>query len=133
MAGKHTPTDIDFINLNDISDGFEMIPEADYHMKIVEADVRENKAKDGYYVNYRAVVQSGDKAGASVFGMWSLKDTAAWKLKRDFKAMGYSPPDGKPHIADLLGFEGIAQVIIKPAQGEYPAKNDMGRWLSPLK
>lgn len=127
------PQDIDFINLDDISDGSETIPAGDYHMKIIEAELKENKAKDGFYINTRNVVQSGEHAGYSVFGMWSLKPTATWKMKRDFKAMGYAPPGGKPHLADLIGFEGIAHVSVRPPKDGYAEKNDMERWLSPLK
>lgn len=125
------PKDIDFINLNDISSGPELIPEAEYHLKIVDGELKENKAKDGYYINYRTVVQSGEYAGRSIFSMWSLKDTAAWRMKKDFKAMGYAPPGGVPHLADLFGFEGVAKVKIVKSEG-YDDKNSVDRWIAPL-
>lgn len=133
------PNDIDYINLNDINLAPDTIPPAEYHVKIVEADVRENKAKDGFYVNYRAVVQSGPHAGFSVFAMWSLKNTAAWRLKKDFRAMEYDPPNGVPHLADLIGFEGIAKVkddIRKDKDTGEPTgekKSTIDRWIGPLK
>lgn len=130
---KSIPTDIDFINLDDISTAPPVFAPGPQHCKIIELELRENKAKDGFYINYRIVIQSGEHAGASLFCMWSLKENAAWRMKKDFKAIGYTPANGKPHLADLQGFEGIAEVIIQPAKGEYDEKNVIGRWLGPLK
>lgn len=136
------PTDIDFINLNDISSGQDLIPEDQYHVKFMEGEVRENNAKDGYYVNYRVVVQSGEFSGHSVFSMWSLKPNAVWKMNKDFKAIGYAPPNGVPHLADLLGFEGIVEIQIEKGKkrpnatsedDKYPDKNSIKRWVGPLK
>lgn len=125
--------DIDFINLNDISNAPPTMPKAEYHLKIVEAVLKQNNAKDGYYISYRTVVQSGEFAGQSFYSMWSLKEKVAFRMKRDFEAMGYQPPNGKPHLADLIGFEGIASVKDEPAKDGFPAKNAVDRWLGPLK
>lgn len=137
LVDQNVPLDIDFINLDDIASAPPVIPQAEYHVKIVEAVLKENKAKDGYYVSYRVVVQSGEHAGYSTFGMWSLKPTAAWRLKKDFKAMAYSPPDGKPHLADLIGFEGIClvqQEPVKDANGQATGevRNSVKQWVAPL-
>lgn len=137
---SETPKDLDFINLNDIASAPPTIPAQEYHMKIVEGQIRENKNKDGFYFSYRAVVQSGEYAGESVFGMWSFKDAALWKLKKDFKAMGYNPPDGKPKKDDLIGFEGIAKVYKRPRRddtrdipdAEKEQENGIDRWISPI-
>lgn len=130
---SETPKDLDFINLNDISTAPPTVPEGEYHVKIVEGEIKENKAKDGYYFNYRVVIQSGEHAGDSVFGMWSFKEKALWKMKKDFKAMQYSPPDGRPRKDDIVGFEGIAKVYNKPRKDD-PEQRDNGvdKWISPI-
>lgn len=124
--------DIDFLNLNDIQDAPPTIPQGEYHLKITDAAVKENQAKDGHYINYRVTVQTGPHAGESFFGMWSLKPTALWRMKKDFKAMGYSPAGGVPHITDLIGFEGIAKVKDEPAKDGRSAKNSVDAWLGPI-
>lgn len=130
---SETPKDLDFINLNDISAAPPTIPTNEYHLKIVEGQIKENKAKDGFYFSYRAVVQSGEYAGDSIFGMWSFKDTALWKIKRDFKSMGYNPPDGRPHKEDLIGYEGIAKVTEKPRNDDPTEKeNRIDKWIAPI-
>ena len=127
------PKDLDFINLNDINTAPPTIPAAEYHLKIVEGQIRENKEKTGYYFSYRAVVQSGEHAGDSVFGMWSFKENALWKMKKDFKAMQYMPPDGRPRKEDLIGFEGVAKVTEKPRRDDPAQKeNQIDRWISPI-
>ncbi len=125
--------DIDFLNLNDIQDAPPTIPgNKEYHLKIVEAVMKETQAKDGFYISYRVVVQSGEHAGEAFYGMWSLKEKQLWRMKQDFKAMGYAPAGGKPHLQDLLGFEGIARVKEEPAKDGRQAKNSVDKWLSPV-
>lgn len=124
--------DIDFLNLNDIQDSPPTIPKAEYHLKIVEAVIKENKAKDGSYINYKVVVQSGPHAGYSFYSMWSLKPTALWRMKKDFKAMGYQPAGGVPHLGDIIGFEGIARVKDEPPKDGNAGRNSVDGWLAPL-
>lgn len=137
LVSQEQPLDLDFINLNDIASAPPVIPPGEYHVKIVEAVVKANKAGDGHYCSYRCVVQSGEHAGASFYSMWSLKPTAAWRLKKDFKAMQYAPAGGVPHIADLLGFEGIALVQtedVKDQNGQPTGdkRNSVKQWVAPL-
>lgn len=125
--------DIDFLNLNDLSSGPPTVPKAEYHLKIVEAEFKQNQAKDGYYVRYRTVIQSGEHAGDSVYSMWSLKEKWIWKMNKDFKAMGYAPAGGKPSVKDLIGFEGIAAVSEKPKKDDPKTKeNSIDRWIGPI-
>ena len=123
--------DIDFINLNDIDDAPPTVPAGEYHVKIIDGELRQNKAKDGYYINYRCTIQAGEHAGYSFYSSWPMKDTAIWRMKKDFKAMGYAPRGGIPHLADLFGFEGIAKVKVDKSEG-YADKNVVDRWLGPL-
>lgn len=133
MSDALPPQDLDFINLNDIDTAPPTIPAQEYHVKIVEGQIKQNKEKTGYYFSYRAVVQSGEYAGDSVFGMWSFKDNALWKMKKDFKAMQYEPPGGHPKKEDLIGFEGIAKVYERPRKDDPKVKeNGIDRWISPI-
>lgn len=130
---SEAPKDLDFINLNDINTAPPTIPAAEYHLKIVEGQIRENNAKDGYYFSYRTVVQSGEHAGDSVFGMWSFKQTALWRMKKDFVAMEYAPADGRPRKEDLIGFEGIGKVALRPKKNDPDTmENQVEKWIAPI-
>jgi hypothetical protein len=130
---SNAPKDLDFINLNDINTAPPTVPAAEYHLKIVEGQIRENKEKTGYYFSYRAVIQSGEHAGDSIFGLWSFKEEALWKMKKDFKAMGYLPANGRPKIEDLIGFEGLAKIVEKPRNDDPEQKeNKIDKWIAPV-
>lgn len=123
--------DLDDVNLNDISDTAPTIPAETYHMKIVEATVRESQDKVDEktgrklrYVNYRAVVQSGEYAGESVFAVWFLNEKSSWQMKRDLKRLGYEPADGVPRIADIVGLEGYAKVTEKVRKNRDTGQRD---------
>lgn len=122
---------LDTINLNDVADEPELLAEGEYHVKVMEPQVKETKDKSKHYISYYVLVQSGEHAGRRVYGAWFLSKEALWKMKKDFKAMGYVAPAGRPHPEELEGFEGLVQIKhrIRKDNGEKVADIN---WLGPV-
>lgn len=123
MATHNEDLDIDFLDLDEISDAPPVLPTDDYPARIVEAEVR--TAKDGgKYVSYSASVTAGPFAGRRVYGIWSLKTENLWRMKRDFKKLGYEPEGGVPRVRDLMGLEGTVTIVAQPKKDENGENTD---------
>lgn len=123
---------LDYMDLSDTPDGPPVIPAGEYHMKVVDAESRSTKEGDGRFINYRAVVQSGDFAGRSVFGFWTTKNAAnkqenTWRTKRDWKLLGYAPA-GAPRISEIVGLEGYAKVGLRE-KDDGGSENNIKTWI----
>ena len=108
---------LDYLDINDAPDGPPTIPADNYLCRVVDADARVTKEGGGIYLNYRAVVQAGDHAGTSIFGMWSLKNAEGkqdqvWRTKGDWKRLEFEPGKKTPvELADAIkGLEGYVKV-----------------------
>lgn len=100
------------VNMDDLLPSAPTYPAADYHLKIVSAEGKETQAGGGKYISYRAVIQSGDYAGKSLFGMWTIKPAAgkqdmSYITRQDWKRLGIA---GIQDPSDLIGVEGYAKV-----------------------
>ena len=115
--------DLDFLNLDDISNAPTAVPTGNYPARIVEAEVREAKAGNKY-ISYAVTVMAGEHAGRRVYGIWSLKPDVLWRMKRDFTRLGYSPEGGVPKIRDLVGLEGTVQIVAQPKKDENGESTD---------
>lgn len=125
-----TTLDLDFINFDDVPDAPPAVPEDNYNGRIVEAEVRESKSKPGsMYINYAAAIMDGEYAGRRVYGIWSLRPDLLWRMKRDFKRLGYEP--STPNVADLIGLEGVMKVTCRP-RNDNPdeLENRVSGWLA---
>jgi hypothetical protein len=87
-------------------------------VRVVDAEIRDNKAKDGQYINWRLDPIEGDN-NSPVWLMTSLKPDALWNLKRFLKECGFQwESDGGFDTADVLGSEVYVTVTIEEYQGE---------------
>lgn len=57
------------------------VPEGDYLVKIVEADVRKSERTGGRYISWRTQVVDGEHKGTTLYGTTSLKKEALWSLR----------------------------------------------------
>lgn len=113
------------------------IPRADYHLRIVDPELKTSK-DGGKYISYRAVVQSGPKAGKSVFSMWSLGDDYIHQLKGDLLRLEVDYPKGLNLlevaawvVANIGGTEGIGRVTEKPRKDDPDAmQNSISKWIT---
>jgi len=83
-----------------------LIPEGEYQAFVYDVAQRQNKAGDGFYLNWQFKIQGGDSEGKLVFHITSLKDNALFKLRELLEAIGYSvPTDGQLELDtdDLMG------------------------------
>lgn len=108
---------LDTVDLSDAPDSAPTIPADNYHMRIVDAEMRNTKEGGGKYINYRAIVQSGPYTGEAVWGMWTTRNSAGkkdnvWRTKGDLKRLGVTD-FSNISAATVLGLEGIAKVTEK--------------------
>jgi hypothetical protein len=76
------------VNLNDVEDqSGEIHPEGEVLVRVTDSEVRDNKAGDGQYVNWRLKVL-GTENNRPVYLVTSLKPAALWNLKNFVKACG---------------------------------------------
>lgn len=108
------------VGLDDLLPSAPTYPQGDYHLKIVSAEGKNTNQGGGKYISYRAVIQSGDYAGKSLFGMWTIKPAAgkqdmSYITRGDWKRLGVQ---GITDPADLIGVEGYAKVSEGPKKDE---------------
>lgn len=61
--------------------GGKHIPEGDYLVKIVDAEVRKSESKGTTYISWKFQVAEGEHKGTTLFGTTSLKPEALWSLR----------------------------------------------------
>lgn len=123
-----TDLDIDFLDLDEIGEAPPTVPTDTYSARVVEAEVRVTKDGQSKYVSYAIVITDGEYAGRRVYGMWSLKPENLWRMKRDFNRMGYAPAGGTPSVAELIGLEGYANVVIQQKVNSEENENRIRGW-----
>lgn len=110
------------VNLSDVSNDFEVLPEGVYDAVLVEAELieRDDPTKSPYIKwEYKLT----DKAGKA-WNNTSLKDTALWKLRETLEAFGEDPDllDGDEGFdldpTDYIGSEVRLHITIGTYRGK---------------
>jgi hypothetical protein len=107
------------VNLNDVEDtSGDPHPEGRTNLRIVSSEVRETKAKDGTYINWRLEVMDSENK-KPIWLSNSLKPQALWNLKNLYKVCvgDEFSPEGFD-TADLHGCEFSGVVSIEEYNGE---------------
>lgn len=140
---------LDLLGFDNVQATRPVIPDGEYHGKIVGASLESSKDKKSKYISYDAIVQTGPHAGYRVFnGIFSLKSDKVWQFKRDLNAVGFEVPNGltiveaaKYVVENINGLEVMLKVGSRPAQTKDDAgnyvddpeggrENTVRRWLS---
>jgi len=114
---------------------FENMPRGMYHVKVVKGEVKacgpESKNPGKPYYNLDLVVQSGPYEGRHVFDNIMLFAGATYSLVQLMKALGM--PTGTqlkvPTLAQLVDKDLNAFLVIKPARGDYEARNEVKSYM----
>lgn len=141
--------ELELLGFDDVATSRPVVPDGDYHLKVIGLSLEDTKDKKSKYISYDAVVQSGPQIGYRIFnGMFSLKSDRAWQFKRDLQAVDFDIPAGltlveaaKYFVENGNGLEIMARVSSKIAQvkddnGNYipdpegGRENTVKRWLS---
>jgi hypothetical protein len=76
------------VNLNDVEDqSGDVHPDGEVLLRIVDSELRDNKAGDAQYINWRLKVLNTEN-NRPVYLITSLKPSALWNLKNLVKACG---------------------------------------------
>lgn len=108
---------LNFTNVE--SKAFEVLPVGKYGATIKKAEIKDNKAGDGKYVNLQLEIESPDSGKAvSVFDIFSLKQSALWKLKGFLDILGVDT-SGEAEIDwnDMIGSQVIVDIIMDTYEG----------------
>lgn len=124
---------LDLLGFDDVASTRPVIPDGDYHVKIVGASLEDSKDKKSKYISFDAVVQTGPHTGYRLFnGIFSLKSDKVWQFKRDTQAIDLEFPPGltiteaaKYFVENINGFEAMVRVSSRIAQ----VKDDNGNYV----
>ena len=94
------------------------IPEGDYLAKIVEGEVRDNKAGTSRYISWKFQITRGEHKGVTCYGSTSLKPEALWSLRNLIHAATGKNVAGKAMNLDIEKLYG-KEVGITVEDNEY--------------
>lgn len=107
----------------------EPIPEGWYKVMITESEMKQNKARTGYYLELTMQVLEGPHAQRMLWDRLNLVNpnaTAVEIAERTLSAICHSA--GKAAVTDSVELHNIpiqAKAVIRPARGEYRASNEV--------
>ena len=112
---------------------FEVLPAGDYACQIIQSEMKETKAGTGQYLELRIQVLDEPYTGRLVFDRLNLinpNETAVKIAQRTLadicKAVGVLELEDSE---ELHGIEFTARLKVKPAQGDFPEGNEVGKYL----
>lgn len=124
--------DIDTSDAADLSEGFEVFPPGDYTMYLESADWKATKAGDGEFLNSVFVVAEGQYKDRKIFCRFNLKSKSPEAVdiaKSQWRALceaTVGQPNAPGNDTSALYFKTfIGAVRIKPAEGQWPASNEI--------
>jgi hypothetical protein len=115
------------------ADDFELLPEGDYVVVILAAELKPTKDETGKRLALEIAVSEGDYAGRKMWPGLNVtnKNATAQKIGRQEYA-ALAAACGDPSARDprsFVGKEVVAKVKISPARNGYEARNDVKKWL----
>jgi len=123
------------VNLGDIEEQeYELIPEGDYTAQIVASEMKDTKAGTGQYLELRIQILEEPYQGRLVFDRLNLVnpnsvavEIGQRALLQICKAVGVEDLEDSEQ---LHGREMKVKIKIKPAVGDWPAGNEVKKYLS---
>lgn len=109
---------LDFTN---VTGGFGAIPAGVYEAVVDSCEVKQNKAKNGNYLEFVYKIQSSDPAvdGKKVWDRTSLKPAGMWRTKQVLEALGFDT-SGEVEFdpEDVVEIECQIEVTIREYDGK---------------
>ena len=120
-------------NANDLPEDtgvdFTPLPAGDYDVTIVKVEIKDNSSKTGHYFNLKLEVTGPTHIGRFLFGKLNVKNESAkaeqiarGQLGSILRALGIEVLEDTDQ---LIGGPLRVTVTIKPADGQYPAGNEI--------
>lgn len=106
MAFIKTP-----VSLDNVKSGFAPIPAGSYTVRVTDITMAKSQAGNDY-LKFEFDVAEGDYAGRKIWGNYSLKETALWRLREALEAFGTSWSEDGFNTEDLIGAEAVASISI---------------------
>lgn len=118
---------------SDKMSGFEPIPAAWYLAEMTKSEYKQNSAKTGHFLNCQVKVLEGEHKGRLVFVLMNLDNPSTTAVEIAQKELAsICEACGIDELEDSTELHGIPmaiRVIIKPASGGYPPKNEIKAYL----
>ena len=66
---------------------YEVIPEGEYNVVVIDSEIRQNKTKDGEYINVKMEILEGPYKGRYIFTSFNIKNKTAKAVEIGFKKL----------------------------------------------
>jgi hypothetical protein len=121
MAKKSKKKIVSMPGLGDI-ETFTLLPEDEYHVKVVDVEQKEGEKAD--YLNWELEVVSGEHKGSKLWYITSFAKKSLWNLKAFLEALEADVPEEPEDIPvdDLTGLEIMVTVTHQEYEGKDYAK-----------
>ena len=131
MAFFDTPFDVN--DLPESDNSFDLLPDGDYQVEIVKAEVKDTKAKDGQFIRLQMKVHAPTYAGRIIFGMINVrnKNEVAEKIGRQ-QLRTIMECAGLQRLEDtdqLIGTYLVVKVRTQPAHDGYEPSNTIKAYM----
>jgi len=110
---------------------FSPLPAGEYSVTIDGADLKQTKAGDGTYINLKMIVDGPTNMGRVVFSMLNIQNPSQkaeaigrGQLGDILRILGIAAATFED-TDQLLGGQMIVKLVVKEAQGEYKAGNNV--------
>lgn len=120
-------TDTGFININldDVDDGREMVPDGIYECYIKSAAKKKKEGKPYPYIDVRLKPEHPDFAKRTLFLNLSYHPDALWNMKLFCKAASVAWTSSGFHLNDLIGKRVAVTVGTRAAEEGQEARNEV--------
>lgn len=124
--------DIDTSDAGELNEGFEPFAPGEYTIYLENSERKATKNADGEYLNCIFVVAEGENKDRKIFHMfnlWNKSQQAVEIAKSQFRALceaTVGQPNAPGNDSASLHFKPfIATIVLKPAEGNFKAKNEI--------
>jgi len=118
-------------NLNEMpkSEGFDPVPAGEYQVRIKACDVKATKDETGQYIKMTLEILGPSHAGRVIFSNLNIRNKSSEAERIGLQQLGeVMTAIGVQSVQDtdqLIGGVMMVKVVVKPAQGEWSAGNEV--------
>jgi len=106
------------VRLNDVSSGFEVIPEDTYQVEILENSKLKTSSGGNPQIGWLAKILDGEFEGKRIYWETSLLDQSLWVLKSMLEVIGLEWEEDGFELEDTFGCVLFVDVTVEQWEGE---------------
>ncbi len=121
---------------NEQEEIYPTVPAGEYEFEVVDSKGKEYQPKPGgklkhcAEIDLRLQIKTADGTKVNVFDRLYSDPSTQWKMTAFAKSIGIYEENMTPRaFLNVVGEKGKAFIKLKPATNEYPARNEVGKYL----